>query len=422
VDANPGNGICETAPGNGQCTLRSAVQESNALIGPDTITLPPGTYTLSIQGRNEDAAATGDLDITDVVAINGASATGSVISAGGQTSAIEDRIFHLVPSVAASISAVTIRDAFFHFPPSDCGGAILNSGNLILTEVRLVNNTIRGDGGAICNRGEMTVSRGTIVDNRAAFTGNGGGIFNSGTLTLTGAALSANRAEVLDGAGLYNSGTATLENVTISGNATVGPFGSRLGAGLANLGTATLTNVTVAYNDSEGTGTGLHAEAGSMVLRNTLIAGNPRGDCQGAIGGQGHNLASDGTCGFTGPPDLPNTDPMLGPLADNGGPTQTHALLTGSPAIDAGDTPSCAALDQRGVVRPADGNADGNPVCDIGAYEVEGPPQATPSATPVAATPVLTEPPPSPTTAPATSTPTPLRLPVRLPDTGGRPG
>ena len=80
----------------------------------------------------------------------------------------------------------------------------------------------------------------------------------------------------------------------------------------------------------------------------------------------GNNLDSDGTCGLTGAGDLPNTDPLLGPLAANGGPTLTHALLPGNTAIDTGDDDSCPATDQRGVVRPP------RAACEIGAYEFEG--------------------------------------------------
>jgi hypothetical protein len=86
----------------------------------------------------------------------------------------------------------------------------------------------------------------------------------------------------------------------------------------------------------------------------------------GTIVSNGHNLDGDGTCGLGEPTDLPGTDPLLGPLADNGGPSETHALLPGSPAIDAGP-PTCEATDQRGVPRPQEA------ACDIGAYERQPP-------------------------------------------------
>src|SRR5262249_31184738 len=107
---------------------------------------------------------------------------------------------------------------------------------------------------------------------------------------------------------------------------------------------------------------------GGGTLKNTIVANNfPGGNCAVVGVSAGHNLSSDGSCGFTAPGDLNNTDPMLGPLTNNGGPTETHALLAGSPAIDAGsgDCPPAGA-DQRGIVR-AQGAA-----CDIGAYEATG--------------------------------------------------
>ena len=110
---------------------------------------------------------------------------------------------------------------------------------------------------------------------------------------------------------------------------------------------------------------------GSAVLTNTIVANSiSGGDCYGSITDGGHNLDSDGTCGLDpAKGSLPNTDPMLGPLQDNGGPTWTHALQPGSPAIDAGDNSQCPSTDQRGFYRHIDGDGDGTAICDMGAYE-----------------------------------------------------
>ena len=132
-----------------------------------------------------------------------------------------------------------------------------------------------------------------------------------------------------------------------------------------------MRNLTVNNNSAtEDLGGGIFNFDGSVSIRNSIISNNLYGgNCSGLITSDGHNLEDTNTCGFTGPGDLINTNPLLGPLQNNGGPTLTHALLPGSPAIDAGDNSVCPTTDQRGVTRPQDGNGDGIAVCDIGAFE-----------------------------------------------------
>jgi hypothetical protein len=131
-----------------------------------------------------------------------------------------------------------------------------------------------------------------------------------------------------------------------------------------------LINNTITANRSNSAGGGALSTISSIDpfgLTNNIISGNTGGDChftqpqQLAI--DTNNLDSDNSCGFTGPGDLPGTNPLLGPLANNGGPTDTYALLAGSPAVNAGDNTFCPATDQRGVSRPQ------GPACDIGAFE-----------------------------------------------------
>jgi len=193
----------------------------------------------------------------------------------------------------------------------------------------------------------------------------GGGIYNGGTLTVTNSTLSGNSA-VFDGGGIYNDGTLTVTNSTLSGNSA--PSGD--GGGIINHGTLTVTNSTLSGN-SATSGGGVYND-GTAIIANTIIAKNtaPTGpDVGGPVTSEGYNLIgnSSGGNGFVAA-DLLNVNPLLGPLQDNGGPTETMALLPGSPAIDAGSdavVPSGITTDQRGAPREVFGGVD------IGAFEVQ---------------------------------------------------
>ncbi len=124
----------------------------------------------------------------------------------------------------------------------------------------------------------------------------------------------------------------------------------------------TLLNSTISGNRAISHAGGIDNWGGTVTLSNTIVANNLlSGDCWGDIISDGYNLDSDNTCNLTATGDITNTDPLLGPLQNNGGPTETHALLGGSPAINT-SSPACPATDQRGVFR-----SDG--LCDTGAYE-----------------------------------------------------
>jgi hypothetical protein len=227
--------------------------------------------------------------------------------------------------------------------------------------------SIDGNGGGIHNGGTLVVDSSTIRRNFAF--GDGGGIFNSGTLLVRQSTIAANTVFNSAG-GISNAGTLMVVNSTLSGNRIADEFGANRGGGLrVLLGEASLLSVTVVHNQA-GTGGAIVNDGGSVRVRNVIVAKNPaRANCEGPITSEGHNLDSGTTCGFTGPGDLSNTGPQLGPLANNGGPTNTHALLPGSPAIDAAPNDGCPGTDQRGVRRPRDGDGDGTAGCDMGAYE-----------------------------------------------------
>jgi CSLREA domain-containing protein len=213
-------------------------------------------------------------------------------------------------------------------------GAQLSLNNLTITEA----DSASGSGVLVAAGSSLTVSNSTFSDNAA--DNYGGGILNSGALTISNSTFSGNSS--YDGGAILNDGgTATIKNSTLSGNSA-----SHLGGGI--------------YNFS----------GGPVSLRNTIVANSSSGgNCRGTISNSGNNLDSGTTCGWgSALGSLSSSAPMLGTLADNGGSTQTFALLVGSLAINTGDDTTCAAapvsgLDQRGVTRPQGVH------CDIGAYE-----------------------------------------------------
>jgi hypothetical protein len=221
----------------------------------------------------------------------------------------------------------------------------------------------------------------TIDSNESS--GDGGGIDNVGFITADGVTLSRNQAAGVGGA-LYNhccgfefdggeiTGVLELTNVTIAEN-TAGDGGGIFNDRFPGMPpTVMLTNVTVDRNSSTGASGGNVTSRGSTArvgAKNSIVARGRPQNCDTPIRSFGHNLEDADTCRFHASGDLVNTDPLLGPLADNGGLTLTEALRRRSPAIDAGRNAGCPPTDQRDVSRPQDGDGDGLAVCDMGAYE-----------------------------------------------------
>jgi hypothetical protein len=179
VDSASGDGVCETAPGNGLCTLRAAIQETNALAGADVIILPPGTYRLTIQGQGENSAASGDLDITDNVVIAGAGVLNTFID-GGQL----DRVFDVDP--ASTGISLEMSDVFITRGVADVGGGAIRvntKGKLTLARSRiLLNAAIDGGGVFVALDGVAKLVDAEVTSNAAARTG--GGIYNNGNLEI----------------------------------------------------------------------------------------------------------------------------------------------------------------------------------------------------------------------------------------------
>ncbi len=230
----------------------------------------------------------------------------------------------------------------------------LDGGTLYSNSARL--------GGGLFNGGTATLNNVTLTGNPAAR--DGGGIYNlDGTATLTNTTLSGNSV-AQDGGGIYTfAGTVALTNVTLSGNSA-----AHDGGGIYNdAGMTTLTNVTLTGNSAAHDGGGIYhysAYGQTLSLKNTIVANSPSGwNCyttsNGLVAANDSNLSSDASfC-----PAHYSQSLLLGPLANNGGPTLTHMPQPGSPAIDHGL--GCPATDQRGAARPVD------PTCDIGAVEAE---------------------------------------------------
>ncbi len=308
-------------------------------------------------------------------------------------------------------ATLIVEDSIFSGNDTYQDGGAIWAQNLTLSESTLTANSAQGEGGCIFAIGDVVtitnsilwgnsaqddggclrisspagfISNTTIAENSSARLG--GGIFNIELLTIFDTTIRGNEAS-FGGGGIFNAYDLNLTNVTLSGNK------SLQGGGLDNNHMASLTNVTIAGNQAgfgsldQGNGGGVNNLPNmSVTAINSIIAENEdltpnvyAPDCSSDPAGMsslGHNLVriADG-CNWPMVPfdlvgDLNNPfEPLLGPLADNGGETETHALLAGSPSIDAGHALACPSTDQRGAVRPVDGDGDGQADCDIGAYE-----------------------------------------------------
>jgi hypothetical protein len=286
----------------------------------------------------------------------------TIVGAGAQTTIIDGgntgRVLTISIGARVTLGGLTIRNGGgscrFCFP----------SGIFNLGALKINNSTVSGNryGGIISEggTGTLTINNSTLSGNKGIGVAN----VNGGTLTINNSTISGNGAPSEIGGGIFNNGTTTINNSTISGNT------ANQGGGIANYGgTVTISNSTVSGNTAGSIG-GIYGEA---RLQNSIVANNSGGNCTGGAGSNGYNLSSDNTCNFHGSGDRNNTDPKLGPLQNNGGPTQTMALLAGSPAIDAGNPSGCKdssghllTTDQRGMPRHDPEDTGG---CDMGAYE-----------------------------------------------------
>nr|WP_290668762.1 Calx-beta domain-containing protein [Ardenticatena sp.] len=407
VDATSGNDSNDClSPATACATIAAAVAKA---ADGDTVQVAAGTY-------NEHG-----IEIYVDITLVGAGASNTVVDAGGL-----GRVFSI--NATTVISGVRVQNgrtfdgAFF----DEVGAGMLTNGNVTLSHVEVVGNDANGSGGGIFNLGALTLEDVSVMSNTAQVYG--GGIHNyTGVLTVSRSTVAGNSSAGLYGGGLLIDGSsARLEETTVRGNVS-SSFGGGLsvlalesvvldrvtvsgnqaanGGGIfVNKGVLTATNTTVSGNVATNNYAGLYVSGSgvmvyltnssivsntrtntlgagrngivvgtgaSVVMGNTLLAYNDDDNCSlnGQLTSLGNNLADDDTCALSQASDVPNSDPLLAPLADNGGLVWTHALVPGSPALDTGSNSLCPSFDARGRARPFDGDGDGTAVCDIGAVE-----------------------------------------------------
>jgi len=377
--ANAASALTVTVTSNldsGPGTLRQAIQDANASPGPDLIQFDMASVVSPVILDSQ-------LIIQDDLTIAGPGSDHLTVSGNSVT-----RVFQ-VSGGTVSIVGLTIANGH-----ADSGGGVRNAGaELILSNCTLSGTSAQFFGGGAYNSGylagaELTIASCTMSGNSAGYGGGGAcndGSYGSALLTITDSTLNGNSAADFGGGGVYNysdSGLAetSVTNCTVSGNSATNYYGGAAYNG-SNAGSAKLSisHSTVAGNSAYYIGGGVF-NGDEMTISHTLMA-------NGATGGNnatyslpvisgGYNIADDGSLALTGAGDqndVTNLGTFLGPLADNGGPTQTQALLelAGNPAIDGGNPGfdgSALPYDQRGVGFP---RVDGTAV-DVGAFEVQG--------------------------------------------------
>ncbi len=402
---DPGDGTCNVA----ECTLREAIDAANYWEWDNEIVFDPAVFsenrTIILAGTPLPVVSNGTLKISgpgpSLLSISGANL---------------NRILIVYEGARLDLSSLTLRDG--NGTGKGGGGGIGNLGHTDISNVVISHNIGEPFAGGIYNHSVMSISHSSIVDNNGNL--NGGGIYNVGetaVLTIQNSTVARNSAR-RDGGGIYNSGELTIIGSVIDNNvassvndggngggiSTTG-FGNRAskvtltnttvsdntcrfgGCGLQNDGSqVTLTNVTVARNVmtssfSHHYGGGILNYQGNypgvVVMNNTIVSDNTTAnnlapDFGGVLTSQGYNLVEDtlGTeiVGITNG-NILGQSALLAPLSDNGGSVRSCLLLDGSPAIDGvgGNFPS---LDQRGFMRPVDGDNDGTVAADIGAIEM----------------------------------------------------
>jgi hypothetical protein len=351
----------------------------------DSIELAPNCVYELEQVHNNTHGNNGLPPITSPIMIIG---HGSAIVRSDK-SVEEFRIFIVLSAGALSLNDLSLSNGAAYDPnpimANLSGGAVLNMGELNLSNSTIKHNSAHGEGGGIMNIGTMTIDKSSIMYNECYIDGEwamggGAGVTNLGDAVISMSSISEN-GKTIGWDGIFNSnqGIMQIENSTISGNGN----GTTGGNGIDNEGITGLYFVTLAYNFI-----GIGSYSGNVSMQNTLFGLNQYADCLGPkIHSVGANMDTDGTCGasLTVPPDAV----FLASLGNYGGLTATNALLPNSPAIDAATeapgvtavSKKCPPTDQRGEPRPF------GAACDLGAFEYQG---ITSASNALADTPTIT--------------------------------
>jgi hypothetical protein len=361
---------CTAAPND--CSLRGAISKANSGAATEyAINLSSATYTLTVVG---DDNASGDLDVAKDIIINGVDADRTIIQAGTTGSNGIDRVFHVInSSVDLTLNDVTVRYGLS--TPWGWGGGIYNNSGRLNINNSVISDNHGRNGGGIYNNGTVNIKNSTISGNSAEYYG--GGIYiDDNILNIQSSTISDNYAGSAGGGIAIRVGsTLNAGNVTISDNHGVAFAGAIDSfAGIVNLSSSTISGN---YGRSHNS---IYLTEGVMELQNTIITSPREEECAALTGaviiGKG-NLIDDTSCGSGSSFRLGAVTYFDTTRRDNGGPTETHALLAGSNAIDAvsdctyvsdGNNPlfrdnETVSADQRGVTRPRGG------LCDVGAYE-----------------------------------------------------
>jgi CSLREA domain-containing protein len=284
----------DTADGtcDADCSLREAIIAANAAAGTDTITIPAGTYIPTLVGTGDDAAATGDLDITDGVTLNGASASTTIIDGNG----IADRIFDhdaLGLGITSVFNDITIRNGGDGSTPDGAGIDNNDVGNLTLNNVTVSDNNGDDGSGIDNNDGTLTVNNSTFSNNATDTSDDGGAIRSSGTLVVTNSIFTNNSADVEGGAIAVTGGSATISGSTFTGNDAL------TGGAISFGGNGTVTNSTFSGNTAIDFGGAIYNESVSLWIEGSTLNGNSADDGGGLFNADSTDISNTTISGNT---------------------------------------------------------------------------------------------------------------------------